>query len=296
MGLSIRRTARAADSANSSEPLPAPTGRPIPVAFVLGRDAELVDFAGPWGVFEYVALEGRKAAPFELFTVAETAKPLRVSGGLTVVPDYTFANVPAPKVIVVPAMGEPSAGMLAWLKRTSPSTDLTMSVCNGSFVLARAGLLDGKTVTAHHGAYGILSASFPAVTVRRGARFVDDGRISTAGGLTSGIDLALHVVERYFGRDVAEATASQLEYQGQGWKDPDSNAVFASRPASTPDRSVDPVCEMQVDPEVALVETYRGQEYFFCSKSCRSTFDADPARFLSPPDEGDVGPGADGRR
>lgn len=251
----------------------------IRVAFLLAQHAEVVDFAGPWGVFEYANIEGATRNPFELYTVAESKAPIICSGGMTIVPSYTFADAPQPTIIVVPAMGEPPAAMLAWLRATAPSTTVTMSVCNGSFVLAEAGLLSGRTVTAHHGAYGMLAATYPDVTVRRGARFVDSGAISTAGGLTSGIDLALHLVERYFGRDAAERTARDLEYQGTGWKDKDSNVEFAVRPVSTEAHPVCPVCEMAVGREDALVETYQGQRVFFCSSECKEIFARRPEAF-----------------
>lgn len=264
----------------ASAPLPAPTPpTKIPVAIVLSPEAEVVDFAGPWGVFEYAFVPGYDGSPFELYTVAETTAPVEVSGGMTIVPDYAFADAPAPKIIVVPAQRDPSAAELAWLRQAAPGTDLTMSVCNGAFVLAAAGLLDGKAATLHHGAYAYFAAEFPAVEVRRGARFVDADGVATAGGLTSGIDLALHVVERYYGRAVAEATATQLEYQGQGWKDPNSNAAFAARPVSTPDHPVCPVCEMAVDPDPALHTTHRGHDVYFCSESCQAAFAKAPDRY-----------------
>ncbi len=168
---------------------------------------------------------------------------------------------------------------MAWLDRTSKGTDLTISVCNGSFVLARAGLLSGKSATAHHGAYGMLAATFPDITVKRGVRFVDAGNVSTAGGLTSGIDLALHVVERYFGRSVAETTATQLEYQGNGWKDPGSNSAIAKKPVSTEARPLCPVCESEVDRKTALVGALGGLTHYFCSPGCRDRFLADPDRY-----------------
>ena len=94
-------------------------------------------------------------------------------------------------------------------------------------VLANTGLLSGKAATTHHSAYDSFAAAYPDVQMKRGARFVEDGNLASSGGLSSGIDLALHVVERYFGRDVATATAYQMEYQGQGWKDANSNSVYA---------------------------------------------------------------------
>jgi transcriptional regulator GlxA family with amidase domain len=258
-------------------PVPA-TGR-ISVAFLLSPDAEVVDFAGPWGVFEYVSLPGQDDTPFELYTVAETNAPLRVSGGMTIVPNYTFDNAPQPRIIVVPAQGEPTKAALQWLGKASQGTDLTMSVCNGSFVLARAGLLSGKAATSHHGAYGMLAANFPDIILKRGARFVDAGGISTAGGLTSGIDLALHVVERYYGREVAETTATNLEYQGKGWKDANSNSAFAKKPVSTEAHPLCPVCEGEIDRKTALAEVIGGRTYYFCSEGCRKLFHEHPDKF-----------------
>jgi transcriptional regulator GlxA family with amidase domain len=93
-----------------------------------------------------------------------------------------------------------------------------MSVCTGAFQLARAGLLDGQRATTHHDFYDRFADEFPQVHLERGLRFVENRRIATAGGLTSGIDLALHTVERYFGRDVAQWTADYMEYTGTRWK------------------------------------------------------------------------------
>ena len=96
-----------------------------------------------------------------------------------------------------------------------------MSVCTGAFVLAEAGLLAGKKATTHHDFHDRFAAQYPSVALERGLRFVESGRnLATAGGLTSGIDLALRVVERYFGRETARRTAEYMEYQGKGWLPP----------------------------------------------------------------------------
>lgn len=266
---------------NSLEPLPYTKGARIPVAIVLSAGAEVVDFAGPWGVFEYVYLSDADMKPFELYTVAETAAPLKVSGGMTIVPNHTFETAPQPKLIVIPAMeGDPSEAMLTWLKEASKATDVTMSVCNGAFVLAKTGLLSGKSATSHHGGYALFKADFPDVNVIRGARFVDEGRVATAGGLSSGIDLALHIVERYFGRQTAENTATSLEYQGQGWKDPASNVAFAKKPVSTEEHPICPVCEMEVDKATSIKEVFRGKNVYLCSESDHQRFNQTPERFF----------------
>jgi len=261
-------------------PLPAPVDGDIPVAVLISDRAVVIDFAGPWTVFENVRLPGREAPPFRLYTVAETAAPIQASGGMIVTPNYALAAAPAPKVIVIPAQSEPSAAVIAWLRGAAAQADITMSVCTGAFVLAMTGLLAGKAVATHHGFYAELAAAFPDIQVRRGARFVDLGTIASAGGLSSGIDLALHVVARYFGQSVAVSTADALEYQGQGWLDPDSNRAYAKPRVSTAQHPLCAVCQMDVDLATAPKSAYRGRSYYFCSTDHKTLFDAHPDRFV----------------
>jgi len=119
---------------------------------------------------------------------------------------------------------------------------------------------------------------FPDIQVRRGARFVEAGNLASAGGLSSGIDLALRVVERYFGREVAAQTAYYMEYQGEGWTDPHSNQAY--RRVSTAAHPLCPVCEMDVDPSTAPKSAYGGQTYYFCMPDHKVAFDATPEKFL----------------
>src|SRR6266404_9988797 len=114
----------------------------IPVAFLISDGAVVIDFCGPWEVFQDVMIPSRQDMPFRLYTVAETRKPIRTSGGMQIVPDYTIADAPAPRVIVIPAQSDPSPAVLDWLRKSSKTTDVTMSVCTGAFVLAKTGLLD----------------------------------------------------------------------------------------------------------------------------------------------------------
>ena len=198
-----------------------PPDGPIPVAFAMSRGATMIDFAGPWEVFQDVMVMNAKEQeghrhPFQLYTVSEKTEAIEASGGMKIVPDYTFENAPAPKVVVIPAQAG-SPALHTWLRKIVDSTDVTMSVCTGAFQLGRAGLLTGKEATTHHEFFDQFARAFPDVKLKRGMRFVEGGKISTAGGLTSGIDLALRVVERYFGRETAERTAFYMEYQSKGW-------------------------------------------------------------------------------
>lgn len=193
----------------------------IPVAFPISEGATVIDFAGPWEVFQDVHVRDRgndmdAQMPFQLYTVSDKTDVITGSGGLKLVPDYTFDTAPQPKVIVVPAQ-RGSQSLHAWLRKMSPAADVTMSVCTGAFQLGKAGLLSGKSATTHHDFFEEFEKAFPDVSLKRGLRFVENEKISTAGGLSSGIDLALRVVDRYFGRDVAQATATYMEYQSKGW-------------------------------------------------------------------------------
>ena len=193
-----------------------PANGSIPVALLISAGLNVIDFSGPWGVFESVSVPGASEPPFRLFTVAESADVVVSGSGLKLVPHYTFANVPEVKVVVIPAQ-QGSDGMRDWLRKIVDNADVTMSVCTGAFQLAKAGLLSGKAATTHHEFLDKLARDFPEIDVKRGVRFVEGDKISTAGGLTSGTDLALRVVERYFGRGIAASTAAYMEYQGQGW-------------------------------------------------------------------------------
>jgi len=267
------------------QPLKAPATGPINVAFLVSEGAVLIDFAGPWEVFQDVMVPSRGTSmedqmPFNLYTVSAGTKPIRISCGLQIVPDYAFADAPAPKVIVIPAQ-KGSADHEAWVRTAAKSTDVTMSVCTGAFLLARTGLLSGKSATTHHSSYRTLAMQFPDVRVKRGVRFVDEGSVASAGGLSSGMDLALHVVERYFGRDVATETAYQMEYQGPGWLNPTSNAVYLQA-RKADGHSYCPVCDMEVDPATAPKSAFKGKNYFFCSGAHKEMFDSAPEKWLEP--------------
>jgi transcriptional regulator GlxA family with amidase domain len=261
-------------------PLKPPVKGNIPVAFVISQGAVIIDFCGPWEVFRDVDIPGQDG-PFQLYTVSDKTDPITAGGGMKIVPNYSFANAPAPKVIVIPAQSKPSEAMLKWIRESTKTTDVTMSVCTGAFVLAKTGLLSGKSATTFHAAFGSFAMQFPDITLKRGARFVEDGNLASAGGLSSGIDLALRVVERYYGREVAQKTAYNMEYQGQGWKNADSNQIYAEPPVSTAEHPLCPVCGMDVAVKTAPKSVFKGATYYFCSDDDKKTFDTAPDKFAA---------------
>ncbi len=194
-----------------------PKSGAIPVAFLISPRFTVIDALGPWEVFQDASVEGRGFGAFELYTVAESLEPVTGTAGIKVIPNYTFADAPPPKIIVIGAQAGRAPAMFDWLKRASEKADVVMSVCTGAFLLAQSGLIDGKTATTHHDFYDGFAKQFPKVELKRSTRFVEEQKFSSAGGLTSGIDLALRIVERYFGRETAEKTAFYMEYQSKGW-------------------------------------------------------------------------------
>jgi transcriptional regulator GlxA family with amidase domain len=221
------RTKSADQLEDERNPLIPPDRGSIPIAFPISQGAVIIDFCGPWEVFHSADIPGHRGEVFQTYTVAESLEPITASGGMKIVPNYTFETAPAPKVVVIPAQADPTQAMLNWIRSATKTTDVTMSVCTGAFLLADTGLLSGKSATTFHEAYERFEAQYPDIHLKRGARFVEDGNLASAGGLSSGIDLAIRVIERYFGREAAERTAYTLEYQGMGWQGPDSNAIYA---------------------------------------------------------------------
>jgi putative intracellular protease/amidase/YHS domain-containing protein len=261
-----------------SNPLVPPAHGSIPVAFPISDGAVIIDFCGPWEVFQDAAPLGG-AGGFHLYTVAETLKPIIASGGMQIVPRYTFETAPAPKVIVIPAQQSNDA-MLQWIRKSSKTTDVTMSVCTGAFVLASTGLLSGKSATTFHQSYAEFEVQFPDIHLKRGARFVEEGNLATSGGLSSGIDLAFRVLERYYGREAAERTAYNIEYQGKGWTNADSNEMYAKpRAASADGQPLCPVCGMDADR--SLSSAYKGKTYYFCMRPHKQLFDTTPEKFAN---------------
>ncbi len=260
-------------------PLTPPADSSIPVAFLLSEGAVVIDFSGPWEVFERVRKPKGTYDAFKLYTVAENSNPIRTSGGMKIVPDYAIENAPPPKIIVIPAQSPASEKTKEWIRGASKHTDVTMSVCTGAFVLASTGLLSGKSATTHHGAYADLASQYPDIHVQRGTRFVEAGNLATAGGLTSGIDLALRVVQRYFGEEAARQTTYMLEYQGEGWLHPYSNAEFAKPVKQNPNHPLCAVCGM--DPNRSLSYVYKGKTYYFCMPEHKKLFDASPEKFIA---------------
>jgi putative intracellular protease/amidase len=197
----------------------------VTVAIVLFDGVQIIDYAGPWEVFGQ--------AGFKVFTVADKTEPLTTRFDQKVTPDYSFDNGPDADVILLPggrgtskAADNPRA--IKWIQDKAKNARYVMSVCTGAFLLARTGLLDGLTATTFHTAIPSLAQAAPKTKVVYDQRYVDNGKVITTAGLSSGIDGALHLVERIQGKGQAQFEALGLEYNWEGDKTP-ARAAFADR-------------------------------------------------------------------
>ncbi|MSR62838.1 MAG: hypothetical protein EXS08_10390 [Planctomycetes bacterium] len=214
-------------TAGTSAPVSAePRTAPRNVAILIYEGVELLDFAGPGEVFS--AAHGPAGRAFHVFTVAKTKEPVRSQRFVTITPEFSIADCPAPDLVVIPGGNVPYEDheLQDWVRRCAGSSELVLSVCNGAFLAAQAGLLDGLEVTTHHGSLQALSANFPKLTVLTNRRFVDSGRVMTCAGVSAGIDGALHVVERLLGAQAAKDTARYMEYE---WRPAEIAALHAQK-------------------------------------------------------------------
>jgi transcriptional regulator GlxA family with amidase domain len=187
------------------------------VAILVFDDVEVLDFAGPFEVFA-VTDELRSHTAFNVSIVAPVPGAVRARNGLRVVPDHVIDDCPPPQVLVVPGGSGTRAllgndVLIAWIRARHGAAEVTMSVCTGALLLAKAGILDGRRVTTHHQVIDTLRMLAPKAIVEPGARFHDTGNIITAAGISAGIDSSLHLVGRLLGDDASAATAAYMEYE-----------------------------------------------------------------------------------
>jgi transcriptional regulator GlxA family with amidase domain len=196
--------------------------RPLDVAILLFPEVEVLDFAGPFEVFSVASRIHRARAhpPFRVSTVAAERMPVAARHGLPVIANFGFAERPPVDLLIVPGgivdqpLGDPAT--LAWLAAAAKQAALTVSVCTGAFLLARLGLLAGRTVTTHWEDIPALRAAHPDLNVVEDVPYVDQGQIVTSAGISAGIDMSLHLVGRVLGLPAAQATARQMQYS---WKE-----------------------------------------------------------------------------
>lgn len=181
---------------------------------------EALDFAGPFEVFTTASrvcqrMQPGTAAPFEVASVAQ-ASSVQARAGLRLLADHTLEGSPKADVVIVPGgvVDVPMAcpDTLRWIAKSAADAQLVASICTGAFLLAKSGVVTHEAVTTHWEDIADLREQFPRLEVREGVRWVDSGRIVSSAGISAGIDMSLHLVERLAGRELAERTARQMDY------------------------------------------------------------------------------------
>jgi len=159
---------------------------------------------------------GRAHPAFRVSTVAAERVPVPARHGLPVIANYTFDKNPPVDLLIVPGgiVDQPLAdpATLTWLDATAQTAALTASVCTGAFLLAKIGLLAGRTVTTHWEDIAELRSAHPELNVVENVPYVDEGSVVTSAGISAGIDMSLHLVGRILGDTAAQATARQMQY------------------------------------------------------------------------------------
>jgi putative intracellular protease/amidase len=189
---------------------------------------QIIDYTGPYEVFGQ--------ARFNVYTVAEKAEPITTAMGMTVTPKYSFGDCPKPDVVVLPGGGGYKQGhggvgdqlerpaVIKWIQDNAKEAKFVLTVCNGAFFAAKAGLLEGLEATTFYGMIDDLKTFAPNTKVVSDKRYVDNGKIITTAGLSSGIDGSLYLVSKMFGKGTAQAIALNMEYN---W-DPESKYARAA--------------------------------------------------------------------
>jgi transcriptional regulator GlxA family with amidase domain len=191
------------------------------VGIFLFDQVEALDFAGPYEVFTtasrvFKRLHPTAAEPFKVITIAESSAPVQARAGMRVLPDFDLLAHPQIDLLIIPGgvvnqeLEKPA--VIEWIAAQSRGADITASVCTGAFLLAQAGLLGNGSVTTHWEDIDDLRVMFPSLDVRGNQRWLDQGSIVTSAGISAGIDMSLHLVERIVDRQLALRTARQMEF------------------------------------------------------------------------------------
>lgn len=187
------------------------------VGILIFNDVEVLDFAGPFEVFS-VASELNNSKLFNVFTVAKSLTPVTTVNGLSVNPNYDFNNTPPLDILIIPGgFGTrqllKDTKTLAWIQESIQNTELTITICTGSSVLGKLGILDNQPYCTHYSMYGFMEELVPTGFPQKSKRFIGFDKFYTSGGISAGIDVSFHCVEMLYGKDIAQQTAAYMEYK-----------------------------------------------------------------------------------
>lgn len=193
----------------------------ITVGILIFNQVEVLDVAGPFEVFSATRLNERRrqeeSSPFRVLLVSEVPGKISAVGGLQLSPDVSIDDCPDLDLLIVPGgwgtrTEIKNTNLINWITDRATKTRLTASVCTGSSLLGKAGLLDGHEATTHWRAFHFLRDAAPKAKIRRNVRFTLQTPIFTSAGVSAGIDMSLRIVSHFFGAKIGRATARHMEY------------------------------------------------------------------------------------
>lgn len=189
------------------------------LGILIFKNAEVLDFAGPFEVFS-VSNQIHNNTLFDVRVIAKNKEPIVAMNGLSINPDHSFEDAPQLDILVI------SGGMgaslvvndqeaLQWIDKVIEESELTMSVCTGAAILAKLGRLDDRPYCTHNTVYPFIEKMTPSAKPQKDKRYIQsDDRLFTSAGISAGIDLSFHIVEKLYGKEVARNTAAYMEYKG----------------------------------------------------------------------------------
>jgi transcriptional regulator GlxA family with amidase domain len=188
------------------------------VGILIFDDAEVLDFAGPFEVFS-VTSQLNNFELFDVFLIHKDLRPVIAVNGMSVNPHFDFGNHPKVDVLIISGgqgtrMAMTDEDVLQWVRKTHEAAGITLSICSGSRIVGKLGLLDRSPFCTHHEVYEHMREIVPTGKPQKDKRFVQSGeKLFTSGGITAGIDLSLFVVEKLAGSEIARKTAAYMEYE-----------------------------------------------------------------------------------
>lgn len=194
---------------------------PLIVGILIFDDVEILDVAGPFEVFAVTRLNEeqrlQQSSPFKVYLISELNKQITAIGGLRLTPDMTITECPELDLLIIPGgwgtrKESKNKILVNWIGNQFTNDRLIASVCTGSSLLGKAGLLDGRDATTHWRAFDFLQKSAPKARILKNVRFTLIEPIFTSAGVSAGIDLALRIVSHFFGTEIGQTTARHMEY------------------------------------------------------------------------------------
>ena len=188
------------------------------VGILIFNEVEVMDFAGPFEVFSITENNERNGNAFEVYTIARIKELIRARNGLKIQPDYDFHDAPQFDILIIPGgygaeeIEIHNQETIDWLKKSFAQVQIMASVCTGAFLLAEAGLLDGRQATTHWMDIDRLEERYSKISVLREVKYVDAYPVITSGGISAGINMSFYIVKKLLGSEIAKTTAKRMEY------------------------------------------------------------------------------------